>query len=125
MSKYEKILDLIADPTTPKGQQEILSGRAQIHYINELEMLCDTCDRVIIHSEIARTAFSHRKYLEKFAVRRGFAISFSIKQNSFMLDRIGDNCADMPIHKIINDHKEAACQKTVNNRKAVSKLRRR
>ena len=124
MSKYEKILDLIADPTTPNGQQEILSGRAQIHYINELEELCDTCDRVIIHSEIARTAFSHRKYMEKFAARRGFKISFGIKENSFVLDRIGENKANVTIDKIIFDHKEAACQKTVNNRKSVSKLRR-
>ncbi len=125
MSKYEKILELIADPTTPKGQEEILSGRAQIQYINELEELCRTCDRVILHSEIARTAFSHRKYLEKFAVRRGFKITFGIRENSFVLDRIAENRANVPIHKIITDHKEAACQKTINNRKAVSKLRRR
>lgn len=124
MSKYEKKLDLIADPTTPAGQQEILTGRAQIAYINELESLCQTCDRVIISSVIARTAFSHRKYLERFAARRGFTIQFGIKENAFVLDRIGENKANVNIDKIIKDHKEAACQKTKNNRKAVSKLRK-
>lgn len=125
MSQYEKILDLIADPTTLGGRQEILTGRAQIQYINELEELCDTCDRVIIHSEIARTAFSHRKYMERFAARRGFKITFVIKRNSFVLTRIGENRANVPIEKIIFDHKEDACQKTLNNRKAMTKLRRR
>ena len=120
MSKYEQTVT----PIHQFNAEEILSGKAQVDYINELEALCQTCDRVIIHSEIARTAFSHRKYLERFAARRGFALQFGIKENSFVLERIGENEANVPIDKIINDHKEAACQKTANNRKAVSKLRR-
>lgn len=117
MSKYEQKLDLITN------DEQLLSGKAQIDYINELEDLCQSCDRVIIHSEIARTAFSHRKYMEKFAARRGFTISFGIKENSFVFERIGENKANVAIDTIIKNHKEAACQKTTKNKKAISKLR--
>lgn len=96
MSKYERKIDPII------GDEDILSGKAQIDYINELEDLCKTCDRVIIHSNIALTAFSHRKYMEKFAARRGFAIKFIIKKNHFVFERIGENLADVPIEIILN-----------------------
>jgi len=119
MGKYERSLDLITD------DEQILSGKAQIDYMNELESMCEAYDRVILPSEIARTVFSHRKYLEKFAYRRGFTIQFGIKENSFILDRVADSSLTKVVDEILKNHKEAVCQKIEKNKKGTTQLRDR
>lgn len=72
MSKYEGLMPV--DVT-----------RSQQEYMNELEEMCKTCEKIVIHQIIARTLWAKRTFMEKYFYRRGFHITFDIDLNCFIM----------------------------------------
>lgn len=71
MSNYEQVL--------------IDTTRTQIEYINELEALCQDCERIVLDAGIAKVAFNEHKFMIKYFLRRGFRlIDLDIDNKSFV-----------------------------------------
>ena len=56
--------------------QQVLidTTRSQTEYINELEAMCQDCERIVVRAEIAKIAFSEHKFMVKYFLRRGFRL---------------------------------------------------
>lgn len=72
MSQYE---DHIIDPT-----------RTQQEYMNELEEMSKTCERVVLHAPIARMLFSNINLMRRYFTRRSFRIQYEMEGDNFIMD---------------------------------------
>lgn len=61
MSRYERVLD---DNT-----------QTQTAYMNELEIMCRDCDRILMSKEIGQALFSEGRLMIKYFKRRGFRVT--------------------------------------------------
>lgn len=61
MSRYERILD---DTT-----------QEQTAYMNELEVMCKDCDRIVLKKEIGLMLFSEGRFMVSYFKHRGYRVT--------------------------------------------------